>query len=105
MRLLVEIGQGMLSVGILVANSPAYDWESVFVVSKAILVHARPLGSAPALYSLWRTCRRIRYSRIIHNNGAVLLQSLVACKLCLIRPRVSLGVRLSVPPVSPRLSG
>jgi hypothetical protein len=37
--------------------------------------------------------------------GAVLLQSVVACKLCLIRPGVSLGVRLGVPPVSPRLSG
>jgi hypothetical protein len=70
MRLLVEIGQGMLSVGILVANSLAYDWESVFVISKAILVHARPLGSAPALHGLWRTCRRIRYSRIIHNSCA-----------------------------------
>jgi hypothetical protein len=36
---------------------------------------------------------------------AVLLQSLIACKLCLIRPGVSLGVRLGVSPVSPRLSG
>ena len=39
-RLFAPIGQGMLSVGILVANSPAYDWEAVFVVSKAILVQA-----------------------------------------------------------------
>ena len=30
-------------------------------------------------------------------SGAVLLQHLVACRLCLIRPGVSLGVRLGVP--------
>jgi hypothetical protein len=43
--------------------------------------------------------------RLLSVAGAVLLQSLVAFKLCLIRPGVSLGVRLGVPPVSPRLSG
>ena len=37
----------------------------------------------------------------VTSTGAVLLQNLVACKLCLIRPGVSLGVRLGVPPVFP----
>jgi len=27
-------------------------------------------GNTPGLYSLWRTCRRIRYSRIVHTNYA-----------------------------------
>ena len=36
----------------------------------------------------------------ISDNGAVLLQSLVACKLCLVRPGVALGVRLGVPTCS-----
>jgi hypothetical protein len=39
------------------------------------------------------------------NIRAVCCRVLVACKLCLIRPGVSLGIRLGVPPVSPRLSG
>jgi len=69
-RLFGPIGQGMLSVGILIANSPADDWEAIFVVSKAILVQARPPGSAPGMYSLWRTSRRIGYSRIVHTSCA-----------------------------------
>jgi hypothetical protein len=44
-------------------------------------------------------------SSLAYLIGAVLLQSLVACKFCLIRPGVSLGVRLGVSPLSPRLSG
>jgi len=49
----------MLSIGISVPNSPACNWEAVFVVSKAILVQARPPGSVPGMYSLRRTSRRI----------------------------------------------
>jgi hypothetical protein len=60
----------VLSVGSLVANSPAHNWDAVFVVSKAILVQARPPGSIPGMYSFRRTSRRIRYGRIVHTSCA-----------------------------------
>src|SRR2546421_2097267 len=60
----------MLSLGILVANSSTNDWEAVFVVSKAVLIHARPLGSTSRLYSLWRTSRRVKNGRVVHNSCA-----------------------------------
>jgi len=40
----VPIGQGMFLVGILVANSPACNWEAVSKVSKVKHVQARPPG-------------------------------------------------------------
>ena len=44
-----KIGEGMLAVEMLVANSPAYDWKAVLMISQAILAKAMPPGRAPGV--------------------------------------------------------
>jgi hypothetical protein len=65
-----KIGEGILAVEVLIANSPAYDWKAVLMISKAILAKAMPPGRAPGLDSFRRFRRRIRYSEIAHNGCA-----------------------------------
>jgi hypothetical protein len=60
-----KIVQGILAVGMLIANSPAYNWKAVLMISKGILTEAMPPGGAPGLYR-----RRVRYSEIVHSGCA-----------------------------------
>ena len=54
-KLVAKIGQGMLAIEMLVADSPVYDRKAVLVISKAILAKAMPPGGAPGLYGLIRS--------------------------------------------------
>jgi hypothetical protein len=67
-HLVAKIGQGMFAMGVLVADSPVYDWEAVLVISKAILAKAMPPGDAPGLYGFRRCRRRVRYREIAHGT-------------------------------------
>jgi hypothetical protein len=67
-KLVAKIGQGMLAIEMLVADSPVYDREAVLVISKAILAKAMPPGGAPGLYGFRRCRRRIRYGEIAHDR-------------------------------------
>jgi hypothetical protein len=58
----------MLAIEVLVADSPAYDWEAVLVISKAILAKAMPPGDTQGLYGFRRCRRRVRYSEIAHSR-------------------------------------
>ena len=66
--MVAKIGQGMLTIEVLITDSLVYDWEAVLVISKAILAKPMPPGGAPGLYGFRRFRRRIRYSEIAHNG-------------------------------------
>lgn len=67
-QIVTLIGQGMLPIEMLVADSPVHGWKAALVISKAILAKAIPPGGAPGLYDFRRCGRRVGYSEIAHDR-------------------------------------
>jgi hypothetical protein len=67
-NLVAKLGQGMLTIEVLITDSLVYDREAVLVISKAILAEAMPPGDAPGLYGFRKCRRRVRYSEIAHGR-------------------------------------
>jgi hypothetical protein len=65
-----KINEGMITIEVLIINSPAYDRKAVLIISKAIFAKVMPPGFAPGLYSFRRFRRRIRYNEIAYNGCA-----------------------------------